>query len=309
MSQRTFELIKLSCKISALMFEFHNKLFLITGGAQGLGRGFTEAILARGSKVAIADLNEDVGRKSLQELCDRFGNDKVHFIKCDVTKSEDFERAWNEAEKHFSASIDVLVNNAGINHLRGWKKCLDVNLYGTMNGARLAMERMKGGLVVNMGSMASFLPADIEASTSYHVSKHGVLGLTKSLGTKAIFNEKKIRVAALCPFFASTDIIKADAATYALVKEKLGERHIMSVDRVAEAFIGLLEDEGRNGAALCVFPHVPPFYWPIFAWGPLYYFLLVAIFAKFANLRIVGLKTQIFVGFVLIALVYWLLWT
>ena len=160
-----------------------------------------------------------------------------------------------------------------------------------MNGAMLAMERIatnpNGGVIINTGSMASFLPADIEDSTSYHVTKHGVLALTKSLGTKEIYKQKKIRVASICPFFVSTDIIKADEEIYSLVKKELGERHIMSVEYVAEAFIQLVEDEGNNGSALCVFPHVRPFYWPIFAWGPLYWLLGNALLARLLGLKVV----------------------
>ena len=163
-----------------------------------------------------------------------------------------------------------------------------------MTGTMLAMERMpgnpNGGVIINTGSMASFLPADIQESTSYHVSKHGVLALTKSLGTKAIYKEKKVRIASICPFFVSTDIIKADEEIYSLVKKELGESHIMSVEYVAEAFIKLVEEEGNNGSALCVFPHVRPFYWPIFAWGPLYWLLGNALLGRLIGIKVVTNK-------------------
>lgn len=73
-------------------------------------------------------MSVDIGQKTLTQLREIYGNDKVFFIKCDVTKEEDFTNAWDETENFFGRKIDVLANNAGINHLSGWKKCFDVNM-------------------------------------------------------------------------------------------------------------------------------------------------------------------------------------
>ena len=80
---------------------------------------------------------------------ERFGNNNVCFIKCDVTKEEEFQNVFDKAEEFFKVKcIDILVNNAGINTNLGWRKCMDVNIMGVMLGSEMAMDRMiKSGKV------------------------------------------------------------------------------------------------------------------------------------------------------------------
>ena len=66
-----------------------------------------------------------------------FGN-----FRCDVGKQSDWEGMWEHTEKTFGEKVEVLVNNAGVNPLVGWKICLDVMIYGVMIGSFLARERM-----------------------------------------------------------------------------------------------------------------------------------------------------------------------
>ena len=74
---------------------------------------------------------------------EKFGNDRVCFVKCDVTKEEEFENLFDEAEEYFKVQcIDILVNNAGINMNLGWKKCMDVNIMGVMMGTEMVVDRM-----------------------------------------------------------------------------------------------------------------------------------------------------------------------
>ena len=97
-----------------------------------------------GARVCISDINEKNGEATLDELKKMFGQDRVHFISCDVTKTDDLRTLFDETEKFFNVScIDILVNNAGINVNFGWKKCLDVNIMAVINGTEIAMDRMK----------------------------------------------------------------------------------------------------------------------------------------------------------------------
>ena len=74
---------------------------------------------------------------------ERFGNNNVCFIKCDVTIEEEFQNLFDKAEEFFKVKcIDILVNNAGINTNLGWRKCMDVNIMGVMLGSEMAMDRM-----------------------------------------------------------------------------------------------------------------------------------------------------------------------
>ena len=62
--------------------------------------------------------------------------------RCDVTIQDDWEKMWNHTEQTFGGTVQVLVNNAGVNPSLGWKPCIDIMLYGVMIGSFMARERM-----------------------------------------------------------------------------------------------------------------------------------------------------------------------
>ena len=66
----------------------------------------------------------------------------LYKCRCDVSKESDWEAAWSHAENTFNGTIQILVNNAGINPVHGWKLCLDVMVYGVMLGSFLARDKM-----------------------------------------------------------------------------------------------------------------------------------------------------------------------
>ena len=86
---------------------------------------------------------QENGEKTMAEMRERFGDGSVCFVKCDVTKEEEFANLFDKAEEFFKVKcIDILVNNAGINTNFGWRKCMDVNIMAVMMGSEMAMERM-----------------------------------------------------------------------------------------------------------------------------------------------------------------------
>ena len=124
--------------------DLHNKVAIITGSAQGLGKAFAARLLEVGGKVCISDVNKEKGEATLAELGERFGPEKVCFVQCDVTKEEEFRNLFDRAEENFGVTcVDILANNAGINVNHGWRKCMEVNIMAVMSGTELAMERMK----------------------------------------------------------------------------------------------------------------------------------------------------------------------
>merc|ERR1712012_484524 len=128
--------------------DFNNKVAIITGSAQGLGKAFSARLLEVGVKVCISDLNKDKGEETLKELKERFGEDKVCFVPCDVTKDEEYFNV---------GCVDILGNNAGVSPIFGWRKCMEVNIMAVMNGTEIAMERMKQvgkhGQIINTASL------------------------------------------------------------------------------------------------------------------------------------------------------------
>merc|ERR1712215_596476 len=163
-----------------------NTVCVITGSAQGLGKAFAVRLLTAGAKVCLSDLQQQTGGKTLAELRERFGEDKVCFVACNVTVEQDFRNLFDKAEEFFKVScVDVLVNNAGINTNWGWKKCMEVNIMAVMTGTEIAMERMrkspKKGQIINVASMAGLGPGLSEDMVGYTVSKTGVIALTRTM--------------------------------------------------------------------------------------------------------------------------------
>ena len=78
--------------------------------------------------MTVSDVDEKEGAKTADAFKKSFGDDKAHFVRCDVTSTAEFNALWDASEKFFAKSVDALVNNAGINHLSGWKKCMDIDI-------------------------------------------------------------------------------------------------------------------------------------------------------------------------------------
>ena len=88
-------------------FDIKDHVAIITGSAQGFGKEFAKKLLQFGAKVCISDINRDLGQKTADELKQIFGNDKVTFQQCNVTKQEDWEFLWKHAEDFFGDQVWV----------------------------------------------------------------------------------------------------------------------------------------------------------------------------------------------------------
>ena len=124
--------------------DVQNKVAIITGSAQGLGKAFAIRLLEAGANICLSDVNKVKGEATLNELMEKYGKERVGFVPCDVTNEEEFRNLFDKAEKLFNVDcIDILANNAGINCNAGWRKCMTVNILSVMNGVEIATERMK----------------------------------------------------------------------------------------------------------------------------------------------------------------------
>ena len=121
--------------------KLNSKLFVITGSAGGLGRAFAVKLLSLGARVCISDINESLGADTLSELSTQFGEDRVAFVVCDVTKEESVSNLINQAENILQSKLYCFINNAGVMGEReGWRLCMDINLTGVLHGTNIAME-------------------------------------------------------------------------------------------------------------------------------------------------------------------------
>jgi len=78
--------------------------------------------------VTISDVDVKIGQETANTLAQKFGEKRVFWQECDVTAQESFENLYAETEGYFKQPVNLLVNNAGVNHMAGWKKCMDIDI-------------------------------------------------------------------------------------------------------------------------------------------------------------------------------------
>ena len=196
--------------------QIRNSIFLVTGGASGLGAASARMAAENGAKVVIADLQSEPGEKLASELGGRF-------VRTDVSSEADGRAAVALALKEFGG-LQVLVNCAGIalaertlgkdapHDLGRFQKVIQVNVIGTFNMARLAADAMakaspnaggERGVIVNTASVAAFDGQIGQAA--YSASKGGVAGMTLPIARD--LSRNGIRVCTIAPGVFETPML------------------------------------------------------------------------------------------------------
>jgi NAD(P)-dependent dehydrogenase (short-subunit alcohol dehydrogenase family) len=196
--------------------QIKNSVFLVTGGASGLGAATARMAAENGGRVVIADMQVDAGEKLAKEL-------GGHFVKCDVTSEADGKAAVALALKAFNG-LQVLVNCAGIalaertigkeapHDLARFARVITVNLIGTFNMIRLAADAMakagpnaagERGVIINTASVAAYDGQIGQAA--YSASKGGVVGMT--LPVARDLSRNGIRVCTIAPGIFETPML------------------------------------------------------------------------------------------------------
>ncbi|MEH7112482.1 3-hydroxyacyl-CoA dehydrogenase [Neobacillus niacini] len=192
--------------------EIQDIVAIVTGGASGLGEATVNLLVENGAKAAILDMNEDKG----QALVEKLGSDNVIFVKTNVSSESEAQYAINQAVEQFGY-VNALVNCAGItspkkvlnrenkaNSLDSFNKEIQVNLVGTYNMIRLAVEKMatntpnedgERGVIVNTASVAAF-DGQI-GQPGYSASKGGITAMTLPIARELA--RQGIRVMTIAP--------------------------------------------------------------------------------------------------------------
>jgi NAD(P)-dependent dehydrogenase (short-subunit alcohol dehydrogenase family) len=190
-----------------------DKVVLVTGAANGLGAGIVEALLSRGARVALSDVNA----AALEETRRRLDPSGAHTIAAlaDVTSEAAVARFLSEAETAFGR-IDALVNNAGVivmgEALREGREQFDlqfaVNVGGLFACCKAAAGRFiaqgTGGAIVNIASNAG--KVGFPAMAGYNASKAAVINLTRTLAAE--WAPHRINVNAVCPGSVATPMLR-----------------------------------------------------------------------------------------------------
>lgn len=241
-----------------------DRIALITGGGRGIGRAIALSFARAGARVAVAARTESEVARVAAEIQSECGTSAL-FFACDVSDKESVERTFRGVEGGFGRGADILVNNAGIAESAPllktdddqWQRHLAINLTGTFYCTRAALPSMLGaewGRIINIASVAGKTGAPYVSA--YAASKHGVLGLTRSLALEVA--TKGITVNAICPGFVETDMTaravenitaktgKSTEEARSLLENMSPQQRLVTPEEVAALALLLASDEGRG---------------------------------------------------------------
>ncbi|MBO2452733.1 SDR family NAD(P)-dependent oxidoreductase [Actinomadura barringtoniae] len=224
-------------------FEGAGKVALITGGANGIGAAVARRLVGEGAAVVLADVDTERGTELAKEL-------DGAFVRCDVREPGDSEAAVATAVERFGG-LDLAFLNAGIAgggdlgdnfDLTAYRRAMGINLDGVAFGVHAALPALRargGGQIVATASMAGLTATPFDPI--YGANKAAVVGLVRALGPT--YEPEGIRVNALCPSFADTDILIP-------IKDHLTETGfpILEVSDVVNAFMSIVSSDGTGEA-------------------------------------------------------------
>ena len=245
----------------------NGKVTLITGGGRGIGRAIALAFAREGARVAVAARTAE----QVEQVAAEIGNGAIAVV-CDVSDPQSVTQMFAQTQEHLG-NVDILVNNAGIAESATlvttsddlWQRHLAINLSGTFYCTRAALPAMlekKWGRIINVASIAGKAGAPYIAA--YSASKHGVMGLTRSVAMEVATSG--VTVNAICPGYVDTEMVSrgidrittrtgrsADEALES-IKKTSPQHRLATPEEVAAVALLLASDEGRgiNGQGINV---------------------------------------------------------
>jgi NAD(P)-dependent dehydrogenase (short-subunit alcohol dehydrogenase family) len=198
-----------------LMTDLQQKVVLITGGSGGLGRALAQAFAAQECRVVIAARDPENLNAAAQKLGKSGG--QILPMSCDVShRGQVIQLARNIAERW--GAVQILINNAGLARAVGflemdddlWDKTLETNLTGAYNCCKIFLPEMiqaKWGRIINIASTTA--KVGYSHVTAYTASKHGLLGLTRSLALETA--RRGVTVNAICPGYLADERTEENA--------------------------------------------------------------------------------------------------
>ncbi len=194
--------------------ELVGKTALVTGSTSGIGLGIARAFAMAGMNVVINGFGAaDQIETTRQSLADETGAEIV-YLPADMSKPSDILRMNEEARRRFG-QVDVLVNNAGIQHVEAietfptekWEAILAIDLssaFHTMRDVIPAMKAQRWGRIINIASAHGLVASPFKSA--YVAAKHGLLGLTKAVALEVA--EHGVTVNAICPGYVLTPLVQ-----------------------------------------------------------------------------------------------------
>jgi 3-hydroxybutyrate dehydrogenase len=190
------------------------KTVLVTGSTSGIGQGIAEAFATQGCNIVLNGFGNAADIEAMRTQIAGAHGVKVRYDDADMSKPEAIEAMMTRAIREFGA-IDVLVNNAGIQHVAAieefpvekWNAIIAINLVAAFHTIRHALPTMKQrrwGRIINVASAHALVASPFKSA--YVAAKHGIAGLTKSVALEVA--DRGVTVNAVCPGYVLTPLVE-----------------------------------------------------------------------------------------------------
>ncbi len=232
---------------------------IVTGSTSGIGLGIAEALAADGMNVMLNGFGEaDEIERARSDLASKHGVEAL-YSGADMTRPDEIRSMVEEVEGELG-SVDVLVNNAGIQHVspiedfppEKWDAIIAINLSSSFHTIRAALPGMKSrkwGRIINLASAHALVASPFKSA--YVSAKHGLLGLTKTIALEAA--EYGVTVNAICPGYVKTPLVEKqipDTAKARGISEEEVIREVLLAAQPTKEFV-TTEQLGALAVFLC----------------------------------------------------------
>ena len=228
---------------------FKDKVVVVTGGTEGIGKALIETLIPLGAKIATCGRHHD----KLYELQMRYAGTLFHAIACDVSKEQDCKRFIESTIKVFGG-IDILINNAGISmralvkdvDMEVMKKVMDVNFYGAVFCSTFALPSIteRKGSIVGISSIAGY--RGLPGRSAYSASKFALQGWLEALRIEMMDDE--VNVMWVCPNFVTSNIRFAALDHEGMPRNEstMDESKMMTAEECAQIILEAIEKKKRS---------------------------------------------------------------
>ncbi|MDR7034201.1 3-hydroxybutyrate dehydrogenase [Mesorhizobium sp. BE184] len=249
------------------------KTAIVTGSTSGIGKAIAEALAAAGCNVVVNSFSDTPADHKVAATIAAKHGVRALYVKADMSKGAEC-RALVERTAQAFGSVNILVNNAGIQHVapvedfpaEKWDAIIAINLSSAFHTIAAAIPLMKnagGGRIVNIASAHGLVASPFKSA--YVAAKHGIMGLTKTVALELA--REKITCNAICPGYVLTPLVEAqipdqmkahnmdrETVIREVMLEKQPTREFVSVEQVAATTVFLCSDAAAqiNGTHISV---------------------------------------------------------